>query len=187
MSTEHHGQDFAACQQPSTQNSRAVYHRSRSDEWATPRDRFAEWTVEFGPFELDAAATHENALCGRYFTMEDDGLVQDWGTGTVWCNPPYSTVATWVEKAHEASLAGATVVMLVPSRTDTRWWHSWAVRAEVLFIKGRLKFGDAKNSAPFPSALLIFRPPNAPFRWRYWSTGAAEATSLAGSDHRTLN
>lgn len=136
----------------------AVYHRRQSDEWATPRDRFAEWTGEFGPFDLDAAATPENAVCERYFTMEDDGLVQDWGTGRVWCNPPYSAAAEWVEKAYTASLTGATVVVLVPSRTDTRWWHSWAVRAEQHFIKGRLRFGDAKSSAPFPSVLLVFRP-----------------------------
>lgn len=135
-----------------------VYHRRQSDEWATPRDRFAEWAAELGPFDLDAAATAENALCDRFFTAEDDGLAQPW-SGTVWCNPPYSNVARWVEKAHESALNGATVVCLVPARTDTRWWHEHVAQAaDVRFIRGRLRFGDARNSAPFPSVLIIFRP-----------------------------
>ena len=133
----------------------AVYHRRQSDEWATPRDRWAEWNAEFG-FTLDAAATTENALCERHFTLEDDGLAQEW-TGTVWCNPPYSTVDKWVEKGYRSSLTGCTVVMLVPARTDTRWWHAWATKADPRFLKGRLRFGDATASAPFPSALLVFR------------------------------
>ena len=132
-----------------------VYHRSQSDEWATPRDRWVEWNDEFG-FTLDAAATVENALCERFFTAEDDGLAQEW-TGTVWCNPPYSSVGDWVEKGYTSSLNGATVVMLVPARTDTGWWHAWAMKAEIDWIKGRLKFGDAKSGAPFPSVLLVFR------------------------------
>ncbi len=140
------------------QSQQPVYFSRESDEWGTPRDRWADWNDEIGPFTLDAAATHENALCASHFTMEDDGLAQDW-TGTVWCNPPYSSVGKWVEKAYFSSLQGATVVCLVPSRTDTRWWHAWAMKADVRFIKGRLRFGDAKSSAPFPSALLVFRPP----------------------------
>jgi phage N-6-adenine-methyltransferase len=138
-----------------------VWHSRKSDEWSTPQDRFAEWEAEFGPFTLDVAATAENALCERYFTADDDGLAKEW-TGTVWCNPPYSSIARWAEKAYHESKAGATVVMLVPSRTDTRWWHDWAVRAtERRFLKGRLRFGEAKWVAPFPSALLVFRPEEA--------------------------
>ena len=135
-----------------------VYHKRQSDLWYTPRDRFEQWTKEYGPFTLDAAASTENALCDRYFTITDDGLYQDWGTGTVWCNPPYSHVGPWVKKGYEESLKGATVVMLVASRTDTKWWHEWAMKGEIVFIRGRLKFGGQTNSAPFPSALIIFRP-----------------------------
>ena len=75
-------------------------------------------------------------------------------------NPPYSQISKWVQKAYQESQAGVTVVMLVPSRTGTRWWHDWAVKAdEVRLLKGRLKFGDARSCAPFDSALLVFRPP----------------------------
>ena len=112
---------------------------------------------EFGPFTLDVAATAENALCDKYFTAEDDGLAQDW-TGVVWCNPPYSSVARWVEKAYASSLTGSTVVCLVPPRTDTRWWHHFFDKAEVRYIQGRLRFSGAKSVAPFPSVLLVFRP-----------------------------
>ena len=135
----------------------AVWHRRQSDEWATPRDRFDEWDREFGPFTLDVAATAENAMCEQYFTIQDDGLAREW-TGTVWCNPPYSSVGRWVEKAYASSLTGTTVVCLVPARTDTRWWHQFAEKGEVRFIKGRLRFSEAKSVAPFPSALLVFRP-----------------------------
>ena len=134
---------------------RPVYFSRESDEWSTPRDRWDEWNAEFG-FTLDAAATAGNALCADFYTMEDDGLSQEW-TGNVWCNPPYSAVGKWMEKAYDTSLTGATCVLLVPARTDTRWWHQWAVRGEIRFIKGRLKFGSATTSAPFPSALIIFR------------------------------
>lgn len=140
-----------------------VYFRHRSDEWATPRDKFAEWDLEYGPFDLDAAATEENALCERYFTIEEDGLKQDWGTSRVWVNPPYSAIAKWIAKAHEASRDGATVVCLVPVRSDTKWWHQHVIDvAEVRFLKGRLRFGDATICAPFPSALIVFRPPTGP-------------------------
>jgi site-specific DNA-methyltransferase (adenine-specific) len=133
--------------------------RHKKDEWSTPRDRWAEWDAEFG-FTLDPAATPENALCSRYFTIKDDGLAQDWGTEIVWCNPPYSRVAKWVEKGYAAAQAGATVVMLVKSTTGTIWWHEFVEgQAEVRFLRGRLRFGDATSSAPFPSALLVFRPP----------------------------
>src|ERR1700722_2755227 len=116
-----------------------AYLSSKSDEWATPRDRFAEWDAEFG-FTLDVAATAENALCDRYFTPEDDGLAQRWD-GVVWCNPPYSQLARWLEKAYKESRRGATVVCLVPSRTDTKAWHKYVEPyAEVGFIKGRLRF-----------------------------------------------
>ena len=130
--------------------------------------RFDEWDREFGPFTLDVAATAENAMCEQYFTIQDDGLAHEW-TGTVWCNPPYSSVGRWVEKAYASSLTGTTVVCLVPARTDTRWWHQFAEKGEVRFIKGRLRFSEAKSVAPFPSALLVFRPNG----WRYESRDEA--------------
>ena len=100
----------------------------------------------------------QNAKCERFFTIEDDGLLQDW-QGRVWMNPPYGReIGRWMRKAYESSLAGATVVCLVPARTDTAWWHDYAAKGHVSFIRGRLKFGDAKNSAPFPNAVVTFYP-----------------------------
>lgn len=134
-----------------------VYHRSQSDEWSTPRERWAEWDREFG-FTLDAAATADNALCDQFYTLQDNALEHKW-SGVVWCNPPYSQLAAFLAKARESADNGATVVMLIPSRTDTKAWHKHVQdRAEVRFLAGRLKFGNSTNSAPFPSALVVFRP-----------------------------
>jgi phage N-6-adenine-methyltransferase len=138
---------------------------SSSDNWATPQDFFDKLNEEFH-FTLDVCATPENAKCERYFTPEMDGLKQEW-TGVCWCNPPYSQIKQWIQKASESASNGATVVMLIPARTDTSYWHQyiWDTEhhrprpgVEVRFIKGRLKFGGSKNSAPFPSAVVIFRP-----------------------------
>lgn len=131
---------------------------SATEEWATPKWLFDELHKQFG-FELDVCATDDNAKCSRYFTKELDGLSRPW-TGVCWMNPPYGeTIGLWMEKACRAAEKGATVVCLVPARTDTSWWHDWAMKGEVRFLRGRLKFGDAKNSAPFPSAIVVFRPP----------------------------
>ena len=93
-----------------------------------------------------------------FFTEEMDALKQEW-QGVCWMNPPYGReIKRWMQKAYESSLAGATVVCLVPARTDTAWWHDYAFKGEITFLRGRLKFGDAKNSAPFPSAVVVFRP-----------------------------
>jgi phage N-6-adenine-methyltransferase len=129
------------------------------DEWATPDAFFTSLAQEFS-FTLDPCATAENAKCVRFFTREVDGLKQSWAPHVVWMNPPYSNVIHWMRKAYEESLRGATVVCLVPSRTDTRWWHSYVSHAaEVRFVRGRIKFGGAKYNAPFPSALVVFRVP----------------------------
>lgn len=126
----------------------------KSDEWATPQALFAELDAEFH-FTLDPCATAENAKCDRYFTRDDDGLSQSWDGETVFVNPPYSEVAEWVKKAARSR---ATVVMLVPARTDTRWFHAYCqAPREVRFIKGRLKFGGSLGNAPFPSMLVVFR------------------------------
>lgn len=135
-----------------------VHFSSKTDLWATPQDFFDKLNAEFG-FTLDVCATPENAKCERYFTKEDNGLTEFWGTEICWMNPPHgSEIKHWMRKADLAALYGATVVCLVPARTDTAWWHEYAMPHEVRFIRGRLKFGGSKNSAPFPSAVVIMRP-----------------------------
>lgn len=135
-----------------------VHFSSSTCEWPTPREYFASVVNEFGPFDLDPCATPENAKAPRYFTKNEDGLEQEW-TGRVWMNPPYGRcIGHWMRKAHESSERGAFVACLVPARTDTAWWHDYAAKGEVRFIRGRLKFEGAKANAPFPSALVIFHP-----------------------------
>jgi phage N-6-adenine-methyltransferase len=139
-------------------------YSSATDDWGTPQALFDELNDEFS-FTLDACASAHNFKVDVYFTKEDNALVQDW-VGTVWMNPPYGrTIGKWMAKAYAASQTGATVVCLVPARTDTIWWHNYAIKGEVRFIKGRLKFeqpGFAKNSsAPFPSAIVIFKGDNS--------------------------
>ena len=128
---------------------------SNTDMWATPLDFFIKLNEEFN-FETDVCAIESNAKCKKFFTPEMDGLKQEW-TGVCWMNPPYGRgIGEWLKKAYESSLNGATVVCLIPSRTDTKWWHDYCMKGEVRLVKGRLKFGDSKNSAPFPSAVVIF-------------------------------
>ena len=136
----------------------SVHFRSESCEWATPVDFFNSLNEEFG-FELDVCATPQNAKCASYYTKDEDGLLQPW-EGVCWCNPPYGReIRHWVEKAMRTAEEGkGTVVCLVPARTDTKWWHDFVAKAsEVRFVKGRLKFGGHANSAPFPSAVVVFR------------------------------
>ena len=138
--------------------SSALYS-SRSEEWATPLHFFASLDAEFA-FTLDPCATRRNAKCRNFYTKADNGLAQDWGEGIVFCNPPYGrNIGEWAKKCYLASQAGATVVLLVHSRTDTRYFHDWIYgKAELRFIRGRLKFGDGRQSAPFPSLVAIYRP-----------------------------
>lgn len=132
----------------------SVHFSSATDMHSTPQDFFDKLNTEFG-FTLDVCATSENAKCERYYTKQDDGLSQPW-SGSVWMNPPYGReIWRWMKKANEAAKEGATVVCLVPARTDTKWWHEYVIQHEVRFIRGRLKFGGAKNSAPFPSAVVV--------------------------------
>jgi len=132
---------------------------SASDDWGTPQAFFDELHAEFG-FTLDVCASARNAKCPRFFSREDNGLEQTW-TGTVWLNPPYGReIGLWLRKAVESWRGGATVVCLVPARTDTAWWHDYAALGEVRFVRGRLRFVSAegeKSSAPFPSAVVVFR------------------------------
>lgn len=134
-----------------------MHFSSATDLHATPQTFFDALHTEFN-FTTDVCATVENAKCAHYFTKEMDGLAQQW-QGICWMNPPYGrAISLWMQKAWRSSQQGATVVCLVPSRTDTAWWHDYAMKGSIRFIRGRLKFGDAKNSAPFPSAVVVFRP-----------------------------
>ena len=131
---------------------------SKTDLWSTPNDFFDKLNDEFH-FTLDPCSTHENAKCYKHFTEEENGLLQDWGNEVVFCNPPYGRqIKYWVKKAYEESQKDNTnVVILIPARTDTIYFHEYIYhKAEIRFIKGRLKFGNAKNSAPFPSMVVIF-------------------------------
>lgn len=131
---------------------------SKTDEWPTPQYFFDGLDAEF-KFNLDPCCTKETAKCKIFFTREDDGLSKSWSGHTVFMNPPYGRgINDWMRKAYMESLAGATVVCLVPARTDTAWWHDYAMKGEVRLLRGRLKFGDAKSNAPFPSAVIVFRP-----------------------------
>jgi phage N-6-adenine-methyltransferase len=130
---------------------------STTDMWETPKWLFDQLNNIYR-FTLDVCAVPENAKCERFFTPGQDGLAQEW-TGTCWMNPPYGRkIGKWIKKAYESAQAGATVVCLLPARTDTAWWHDYCMKGEITFLRGRIKFGQAKNSAPFPSAIVVFRP-----------------------------
>ena len=134
----------------------SVHFSSASNEWETPQALFDELAWIYGGFTLDPCATRQNAKCERFFTREQDGLAQRW-EGKIFLNPPYGRdIGRWVQKAFEESLRGALVVCLLPARTDTRWWQDFAKRGHVHFLRGRLKFGLARNAAPFPSAIVTF-------------------------------
>ena len=137
-----------------------VMFSSKTDQWATPQYFYDELNNEFN-FTLDACADEYNHKCKKYFTKEIDGLKQSWLGERVFCNPPYGKeIGNWVKKCYEEVLVGCElVVMLIPARTDTKYFHNYIYKkaTEIRFIKGRLKFGDAKNSAPFPSMVVIFK------------------------------
>jgi phage N-6-adenine-methyltransferase len=137
-----------------------VMFSSESMEWGTPSDLFNVLNDKFR-FTLDPCATKENAKCTKFYTKDDDGLTKDWSGETVFVNPPYGRViGKWVKKCHDEYLKGTTIVLLIPSRTDTIYQHSFVFNQAraVLFMKGRLKFvnGDCTDSAPFPSQIAIF-------------------------------
>jgi phage N-6-adenine-methyltransferase len=143
-------------------NGLASHFSSNTEMWETPQWLFDELNEEFD-FDLDVCATAENAKCKRYFSPEEDGLSQEW-RGKCWCNPPYGkTISRWLSKAVASCQEGALVVCLVPSRTDTAWWHHYVMKAsEIRFFRGRLVFretGDrpAQSTAPFASAVVVFR------------------------------
>ena len=150
------------------QDKHKIHVSSKSDEWETPKDLFAKLHKQYN-FEIDVCATDENHLCNVYWTKDDDALIQDWSGKVCWMNPPYGkNIGKFMKKAYEESLKGAIVVCLVPSRTDTKWWHDYAMKWSIEFLRGRLRFinrtfpswradGNFKVSpAGFPSAIVVF-------------------------------
>lgn len=131
---------------------------SVSEDWATPQWLFDRLNDEFH-FTLDVCASEKNAKVSRFFTKDQDGLKQDWSGETVWCNPPYGRqIRQWIYKAYKHFIGGGTSVLLIPSRTDTSWFHDYVIgQAEIRFIRGRIKFEGAKYNAPFPSMVVIYK------------------------------
>ena len=142
---------------------KALFSSAKTD-WCTPQALFDALDAEFG-FTLDAAATERSAKCERFFTKAGNGLAQSWGGGCVFCNPPYGReIGAWVKKAHAEAQSGLTIVLLLPARTDTAWFHEYLYgQAELRFLRGRVRFtdedGNAYSSAPFPSMVAVFNPP----------------------------
>lgn len=136
-----------------------IMFSSKTDLWETPQSFYDELDKEF-QFTLDPCATPENAKCEMFFTKEMNGLTQNWEGNSVFCNPPYGKeIGKWVKKAYEESKkSNTTVVMLIPARTDTAYFHDYIYHKakEIRFVKGRLKFGQSKNAAPFPSMVVVF-------------------------------
>lgn len=135
-----------------------VLFSSKKEDWETPQGFYMAWDAIYH-FTLDAAADHNNHKCPRYFTREEDGLLQSWEGETVWCNPPYGRdVRAWVKKAYaESQKPGTTCVMLLPSRTDTAWFQDYVLpNAKTHFVRGRVKFVGSQHGAPFPSLIAVF-------------------------------
>lgn len=134
-----------------------IMFSSNKDLWSTPQDFYDSLDKKYN-FTLDPCATAQNAKCSNFYTEQDDGLSKDWSGNTVFVNPPYSNVKAWVNKALiESRKPNTTIVMLVAARTDTKFFHEYCTKAnQILFVKGRLKFGGSKNSAPFPSMVVVF-------------------------------
>ena len=135
-----------------------VHFSSKTNEWNTPDDLYKTLHNEFN-FTLDPCTNGKNNKCDKFYTEKENGLIQDWSKDIVFMNPPYGReISQWIEKAFKESLKGSKVVCLIPSRTDTKYWHDLIFNkaSEIRFIKGRLKFGNSKNSAPFPSAIIVY-------------------------------
>lgn len=141
-----------------------VHFMSEKMDWGTPQELFDRLNQKFH-FTLDVCALPENAKCKRFYSPKENGLQQKW-SGVCWMNPPYGReIEQWMQKALRESERGATVVCLVPARTDTEWWHKYALHGEIRFIRGRVKFQGADATAPFPSAIVIFRDQWWKRRW----------------------
>ena len=135
-----------------------VHFSSKTNEWFTPDHVFNQLNDRFN-FTLDSAATAKNTKCEKFYAEHDDGLSKCWSNETVWLNPPYGRqIKNCVKKAKNEAQKGATVVMLIPARTETSYWHEYIFphASEILFVDGRIKFGGSPHNAPFPSAVVIF-------------------------------
>jgi phage N-6-adenine-methyltransferase len=131
--------------------------KSTNQAGETPLELFNKINNEFH-FTLDVCADDANHKVDKYFTEKENALIQDWGNNVCWMNPPYKNMKQWIVKAYQESLKGATVVCLVPSRTNTNWWHEYCMKGEIRFIKGRPKFKGYKHGLPQPLSIVIFRP-----------------------------
>ena len=131
---------------------------SATGDWATPQE-FFDMLDEIFHFTLDPCADEKNHKCEKYFTKEQNGLEQYWNGETVFCNPPYGRdIGQWIQKSIDEARKGATVVLLIPARTDTKWFHEYVLPyGEIEFLKGRVRFVGAKDVAPFPSMIGVFR------------------------------
>ncbi|WP_088840664.1 DNA N-6-adenine-methyltransferase [Listeria sp. ILCC797] len=140
-----------------------LHFSSKNHIWETPKALFDDLNREF-QFTLDAAANANNHKCDVWYSEENDALNQKW-RGSVFCNPPYGKqLSKFIEKAYIESKQdyNKQVVLLIPARTDTKAWHEYIFpfAADIRFLKGRVKFelkGEVLNSAPFPSAIVIFK------------------------------
>lgn len=132
--------------------------QAKTVEWETPQKLFDDLNKQFN-FTVDVAASDTNFKVKKYYTEQIDGLSQSWKDEIVWCNPPYGKqIADWVKKASDEVVNNCTTVLLIPARTDVKWFHEYVYnKAEIIFIKGRLKFGNSNTAAPFPNMLVIFR------------------------------
>ena len=147
-----------------TQTQKTMFS-SKTDEWATPQEFYNKLNKEHH-FTLDPCCTPQSRKCEKFYTQEDDGLSRSWRGESVFINPPHSKISAWVKKARdEAAETDTKVVMLIPARTDTKYWHDYIMTGakEIYLIKGRLKFGESQNSAPFPSAVIVFHNVRNPF------------------------
>jgi phage N-6-adenine-methyltransferase len=144
-------------------NQRSVLFSSKSDEWSTPQWLFDKLNKQHS-FTLDPASDGVNNKCAKHYTTQTNGLEQSWHGECVFLNPPYSKTYDWVKKAYHEAFSGTTSILLVPARMDSKWIHEFCfdpfVCKSITFIRGRLKFGGSKNSAPFPSMIVEFGPPN---------------------------
>lgn len=135
-----------------------ILFSSERDNWETPEDLFNKLNKEF-EFTIDVASSDDNCKVKRHYTIKEDGLKQSWDNEIVWCNPPYGReIEKWVEKAVTSKVK--TAVLLLPARTDTRWFHKWLYNnknVEIRFLKGRIKFVGGQHSAPFPSMVCIIK------------------------------
>ena len=129
---------------------------SKKQEWETPESIFNPLNKEF-KFTLDVCADNKNNKVDNYFDKEQNALNKDWSKDVCWMNPPYKKVGIWLKKAYEESLKGAIVVCLIPSRTNTNWWHDYCMKGEIRFIRGRPKFKGCKYGLPQPLSIIIFR------------------------------